>query len=120
LNRSDAHGYSGLLEIPEDWDGNQERFDLILQTPSLRIERILSRGHTTPAGEWYDQDHDEWVTILAGAARLVFDNGEEKALGTGDAILLPAHTRHRVVFTTAEPVCIWLAIHGPSAGGTTL
>jgi cupin 2 domain-containing protein len=112
--------HSALLQLPADWDGSQERCDVILQTPSLRIERILSRGHTTPVGEWYDQDHDEWVMVLAGAARLAFDTGEEKGLATGEAILLPAHTRHRVVFTTEEPVCIWLAIHGTFAVGATL
>ena len=102
----------GLLALPSDWDGREERFEVLLQTPTFRIERILSKGHRTPPGEWYDQDHDEWVVLLAGAARLAFENGEERPLQAGDALLLPAHQRHRVVFTSTDPVCIWLAIHG--------
>ncbi len=111
---------SGLLEVPEDWDGRVERVDVVLQTPLLRIERILSRGHRTSAGEWYDQEKDEWVMVLAGNARLAFDGGLERSLRGGDALLIPAHTRHRVEFTSSDPVCIWLAIHGRFAGGDAL
>lgn len=36
----------------------------------VRVERIVSQGHVTPPGQWYDQDWDEWVSLLSGAARL--------------------------------------------------
>ena len=34
---------------------------------SIRVERIVSNGQVTPEGEWYDQDLDEWVVVLADA-----------------------------------------------------
>jgi cupin 2 domain-containing protein len=32
-------------------------------------------------------------------------------LGAGDTIFIPAHTPHRVVTTSTNPQCIWLAVH---------
>jgi cupin 2 domain-containing protein len=40
-----------------------ELFEEVLRSPGVRIERIISRGHTTPAGEPYVQDWDEWVLV---------------------------------------------------------
>ena len=34
----------------------------------IRIERIVSRGHTSPPDFWYDQPQAEWVIVLAGSA----------------------------------------------------
>jgi cupin 2 domain-containing protein len=86
--------------------------DLIVDHPGLRVERIVSSGHATPEGEWYDQTSSEWVLVVAGAARLRIE-GEpvDRALGEGDWLLLPAHCRHRVTWTQATPPTIWLAIH---------
>ena len=66
-----------------------EIVDLLLERPGLRIERIVSTGQTTPEGQWYDQETDEWVLVIAGAARLRID-GEvtDRELGEGDWILL--------------------------------
>lgn len=76
------------------------------------FERIVSHGHATPPGKWYDQPRDEWVVLLSGAARLRFE-GDDDALqmGPGDAILIPAHRRHRVDWTTPECESVWLALH---------
>jgi cupin 2 domain-containing protein len=49
--------------------GAAEVFEEILRFPGARLERIVSTGQATPVGEWYDQDSDEWVVLLAG----VFD-----------------------------------------------
>ena len=40
----------------------------LLSTAGLRIERIVSTGHASPPGFWYDQDRAEWVVLLAGSA----------------------------------------------------
>ena len=89
-----------------------EVVDLLLERPGLRIERIVSTGQTTPEGQWYDQEADEWVLVVAGAARLHIE-GEpaDRELSEGDWILLPAHCRHRVTRTRAEPLTVWLAVH---------
>ena len=48
----------------------------LLTAGSLRIERIVSRGHASPEGFWFDQDEHEWIALLKGAARLRFEEGE--------------------------------------------
>ena len=90
----------------------QEITDIIVDRPGLRIERIVSTGQATPEGQWYDQASCEWVLVVAGAARLRIEGEpEDRALGEGDWLLLPAHCRHRVTWTRAEPPTIWLAVH---------
>lgn len=85
-----------------------EVFDALLDCRNLRIERIVSSP--TPDPVLYDQPQDEWVLLLAGHAVLEVA-GEPVALGPGDHLFLPAHTPHRVVSTSAEPRCLWLAVH---------
>lgn len=89
-----------------------ERLDTILSGPGLRLERIVSLGHVTPPGEWYDQDADEWVLVVRGRARLRFEDGAD-ALGleAGDHLFIPAHRRHRVEWTDPDRPTVWLALH---------
>ena len=80
--------------------------------PHLRIERIISRGQVTPPGQWYDGARDEWVAVLAGAARLRFEGeAAPRALAPGDWLRIPAHARHRVEWTDPEVPTVWLAVH---------
>ncbi len=89
-----------------------EIVDILLERPGLRVERIVSRGQVTPERQWYDQEADEWVLVIEGAARLRIEGeDEDRELAEGDWILLPAHCRHRVTWTRAEPPTIWLALH---------
>ena len=74
-----------------------------------RVERIVSTGQTTPEGQWYDQEQDEWVALLSGNAELTWKDGEKTKLKAGDWLLIPAHARHRVTYTSTEPPCVWLA-----------
>ncbi len=84
----------------------------LLATPNLRLERIVSVGHASPPGFWYDQDRAEWVIVLAGSAQLLFaGEAEPIRLGPGDYLHIPAHARHRVEWTDAEQPTIWLAVH---------
>ncbi|MGZ8219386.1 cupin domain-containing protein [Methylomagnum sp.] len=108
--------FSWLSDLPEHLP--EERFEILLETPAFRLERILSLGHATPAGEWYDQAWDEWVMLLQGAARLTVEGRDEAVtLQPGDALPLPAHCRHRVEWTPPDQVTVWLALHFPSASG---
>lgn len=90
----------------------QETFEEILQRRGLRLERIVSRGQATPTGEWYDQEANEWVLLLAGSASVRIE-GEPKPriLRPGDYLTLPAHRRHRVEWTDPATETIWLALH---------
>lgn len=88
----------------------EEAFATLLAAPGVRIERIVSRGQMSSPGFWYDQDEDEWVAVLTGAATLRFEETLEPLnLAPGDHVLIQAHRRHRVE-ATADPT-IWLAVH---------
>jgi cupin 2 domain-containing protein len=90
----------------------EEVVDILMKRPGSRVERIVSTGQETPAGEWYDQESDEFVLLVAGAARLRIEGeAEDRALEEGDWVCLPAHCRHRVTWTRAEPPTVWLAVH---------
>ena len=105
---------SGNLQagIPEGRRADEIVDRLVERAPSFRIERIVSTGQVTPEGEWYDQDDDEWVLVVAGAARLRIEGEErDRELAEGDWVLLPAHCRHRVTWTQSEPPTVWLAVH---------
>lgn len=86
-----------------------ELFTTLLDADNLRIERIVSHGHASPEGFWYDQDQHEWVVVLQGAARLSID-GEIRNLKTGDYINIPAHQKHRVEWTTPDEPTVWLTV----------
>ncbi len=77
----------------------------------VRIERIVSGGHSSPPGFWYDQDEHEWVMLLHGEARLLFEGDTEPLLlKPGDHVNIPAHRRHRVEWTTPHEPTVWLAV----------
>ena len=106
-------GTGNLFALPA-LTGDGERFDTLLSGDGVRIERILSTGQTTPPGQWYDQQDDEWVVLLQGEAEIGFDDGSRRRLAAGDPLFIPAHQRHRVEYTSATPPCIWLAVHLPA------
>jgi cupin 2 domain-containing protein len=94
------------LQLPE------ELFDCILKQDNIRIERIVSRGHVTPEGYWYDQAFDEWVILLQGQAIVAYEQDQVCfTLKTGDYLFIPAHVKHRVEWTMPEIDTVWLAIH---------
>ncbi len=94
--------------------GPDEDFHTLLDRPGARIERIVSHGHASPAGFWFDQPADEWVMVLSGRAELGFDDGERRTMEAGDWLLIPARRRHRVESTA--PATVWLAVHLQAAG----
>ncbi|MDX1593205.1 MAG: cupin domain-containing protein [Gammaproteobacteria bacterium] len=104
-----------LHELPERLD--EEAFEPLLAGGPFRLQRIVSTGQATPAGEWYDQDDDEWVLLLLGAAELRLDEEPTgRRLAPGDWVLLPAGCRHRVEWTDPDGPTVWLALHHASPG----
>lgn len=97
-----------FASLPDD--PGTEVFEDILRNDSVRIERIVSSGQSSPEQGWYDQDEGEWVMVLRGAARLLFEDGREVELDAGDFIDIPAHTKHRVSWTDPGETTIWLAV----------
>lgn len=97
--------------LPADPDPDQEHFATVLQNGNLRIERIVSRGHSSPQSGWYDQSRGEWVLILQGAAILAFEDGSEIRLEPGAYVDIQPHRRHRVKWTDPDIDTVWLAVH---------
>ena len=81
----------------------------LYESPGVRVERIVSNAHSSPAGFWYDQPVEEWVMVLRGQATLEFADGESVAMRAGDHVTIASHVRHRVMETGADT--IWLAVH---------
>ena len=91
---------------------SDELFETLLQNDSLKLERIVSKGHATSDGNWYNQEEDEWVLLMKGRATVELKGETDLVnLTAGDYILLPAHLEHRVVFTDPEEDAVWLALH---------
>jgi cupin 2 domain-containing protein len=93
----------------------EEVFETILKSGHITIERIVSRGQTTPKGEWLEDGRHEWVLLLKGAAELVLSDGTRLSMQSGDHTLIPAHTRHRVEWTDPKQTSVWLAIYYPAS-----
>jgi cupin 2 domain-containing protein len=92
----------------------EELVDILARGERVRVERIVSWGQASPAGFWYDQPEHEWVALLAGAARLRFAEGDRVvSLAPGDALMIPAHVRHRVEWTDPGQPSVWLAVFYP-------
>jgi cupin 2 domain-containing protein len=88
--------------------GDGEQFSMLFENGAVRIEKIVSHSHSSPAGFWYDQDEDEWVIVLRGTAALEFTDGEIVEMTEGDYVIIPRSVRHRVARTGENT--IWLAV----------
>ena len=84
-----------------------EFFQQIQAGENIRIERIVSLGHRSPQTGWYDQDQNEWVLVLKGAAVLSFDGG----------IRLRALDRCRILDRCGRRYCGSVIIRSKSASG---
>jgi cupin 2 domain-containing protein len=96
-------------KIPTDL--TEEVFETLLVGESVRIERIVSHGHASPKGFWYDQEQAEWIVVLSGSATLRFEDSDQvTALSAGDFVDIPAHRKHRVEWTDPDRPTVWLAV----------
>ena len=94
----------------------EEATATLVERPGARVERIVSTGQASPPGFWYDQDWSEWVIVLAGEAGLRIEGeAAPRTLTPGDYLEVPAHARHRVEWTRADPPTVWLAVHWKAA-----
>ena len=100
-----------LTSLPNHID--HEQVEELLSQPNVKIERILSKGQTSPETGWYDQDKNEWVVVLQGAGDITFEDGNKVRLQPGDYINIPAHRRHKVSWTDPDNVTVWLAVFYP-------
>ncbi len=96
-------------KLPDNFD--DEYFETLIETGNLKLERIISDGHSTKENYWYDHDKNEFVMLLKGSAVILFDNGEEILMKPGDHLIIPAHKKHRVEKTADDEKTFWLALH---------
>lgn len=99
-----------IFQLPQHL-GDAEIFENLFTRDNIVIERIISTGQITPPDSWYDQEQDEWVMVLQGEAELTYPDTPPVKLAAGDYLLIPAHQKHRVTYTSKTPPCIWLAVH---------
>ncbi len=88
-----------------------ELFEELASKGGVKIERIVSFGHTTSESQWYDQNSDEWVILLKGEAVISFEDESDVRLVAGDYLNILAHKKHRVSWTKPDAQTIWLAVH---------
>ena len=53
-----------------------ELFEELLRHKNIKIERIVSQGHTSLGNGWYDQKENEWIIILEGSGSILFESGD--------------------------------------------
>jgi cupin 2 domain-containing protein len=106
----EKHELANLLaDIPASLP--EELVQTLVRTPAVQVVRVVSQGHASPAGFWYDQDEYEFVVLISGAARLVFeDQPEPLEMVPGSFVNIPAHRRHRVEWTDPAQPTVWLGI----------
>ncbi len=83
-----------------------ERFTTLFQNQTITIEHIRSR--LSHSGEWYDQEHEEWVLLISGAAAVELEN-QTFLLRAGDYFHIPARQQHRVLHTSED--AHWITVH---------
>lgn len=108
-----AGEHAGNLYAGIKADARDECFERLIAQAGVLIERIVSTGQVSPEGFWYDDPRDEWVVLLAGAAELEFEaqGGARHRMRPGDYVHIPAHCRHRVVWTDTAAPTVWLAVY---------
>ena len=88
-----------------------ELVDILAEHQNIRIERIVSRGHTSPDGFWYDQDQSEFVLVVSGEAELRFEGENDPVrMQAGDYLVIPANRKHRLEWTSPDQDTVWLAV----------
>ena len=89
------------LTLPE------ELTSVLVESRNIRIERIISTGQVSG---WYNQTETEFVVLLDGNAIIEFESDRTVEMSKGDTVLIKPHERHRVIYTSSEPPCVWLCV----------
>ena len=84
----------------------KERFDELIRGGRFRLERIVSTGHVTPEGQWYDQDDGmncgSLCPCLPSAALVTMFGG--RVLGLAASRGLAASPESQIVVSMADPL----------------
>jgi len=91
----------------EKANNKEEVFETLLKLPNIHIEKITSNGQTSST--WYESEKDEWVVLIEGEGKLLYENGNEVTLTKGEHIYIPKKQKHKVTYVSTP--AIWLAVH---------
>ena len=123
-----------LLQNLPPLGAKEEQFDSLVEGGKCKLYRIVSTGQSSE--EWYDQEEDELCFIFQGQARLGFQEDVEIAIAAtitealasgndsvpravhqqvhlkqGEWLYIPAHCKHKVIWTPQDEHVVWLAFH---------
>lgn len=88
---------------------SEEEIKIIAEKKGMVIERIVSHGHTS--SDWYDQEETEFCCVLRGAADLLCEGDPNTSrMNPGDWVIIPAHVKHKVTWTSEIEPTIWIAV----------
>lgn len=91
---------------------SKEVIQKISEVRDVRIERIVSKGHSSPKDFWYDQTQNELVLVVRGRAKLqIMGESKPTLLSKGDYVIIPPHVKHRVQWTDPGTETVWLAVY---------
>ena len=97
-----------IFDLPEiPFSMTEELTTILAENNNIRIERIISTGQISG---WYDQDETEFVVLLNGSAIIEYEDNKTIELSKGDTLLIYPHERHRVIYTSINPPCVWLCV----------
>jgi cupin 2 domain-containing protein len=102
---------NNFLKLPAILPERKELLEEVLSGDNVTVERIISTGQKSEDGCWMSQNRNELVLLLQGKSQIEFQDNMTINLNPGDYLLISSDTKHRVVYTSKEPPCIWLAIH---------
>ncbi len=87
-------------------DKTKEIVEILKENENVKIEKIISTGQTT---DWMEQEKEEFVMLIQGEAIIEYENKKQE-LRAGDTVIIKKNEKHRVVYTSENPCCIWLCV----------
>lgn len=87
-------------------DKTKEIVEMLKENENVRIEKIISTGQTT---DWMEQEQEEFVMLIQGEAIIEYKNKKQE-LSAGDTVIIKKNEKHRVVYTSENPCCIWICV----------
>ena len=107
-----ANRVTSLWEAVPDTLADKEFTEILASGKDVRVERIVSKGHSSPDHFWYDSDQAEWVALLSGEAKLRFKEQDVQIhMKPGDHLTIAPHQEHRIEWTTPDQPSVWLAVY---------
>lgn len=102
-------GYIGNIE--EKTLENENYREVLFTGPQIQLV-VMALEPGEEIGEEVHADHDQFIRFEAGEGEVLFD-GEPTKVGDGDAVVIPAGTRHNVINTSLEAKLKLYTLYAP-------